>query len=261
MWSIFGYLIICIIYKWTVDWSKSDLPPPGLLNMLIYMFLQPGTIVDGTKLYSGQGFIQSLLVLIAMVCVPWMLCVKPYVLWKEHQKTVSQGYQGLTLGDNEPARPLLDLEDEEEGAGQAVAHDEDGGDGHGHGFEMSEIIVHQVIHTIEFCLGCISNTASYLRLWALSLAHAQLSEVLYDMTLENAFSDQRGIISGTIVMVFVFGMWFVLSVFILCLMEGLSAFLHALRLIWVEFDSKFYQATGYPFQPLNFNKTEDEPSA
>jgi V-type H+-transporting ATPase subunit a len=99
--------------------------------------------------------------------------------------------------------------------------------GSNQGFDFSDALIHQAIHTIEFTLSGISNTASYLRLWALSLAHAQLSEVLWEMILESALE-----MANAVAIVIGFYFWFIFTVVILIGMEGLSAFLHALRLHW-----------------------------
>lgn len=155
--SIFGYLVVCIIYKWSVDWAAADAPPPGLLNMLIYMFLQPGYI--DVRLYSNQEYVQRILLLLAFVQVPILLFLKPFYLRWEHNRARAKGYRGI----GEQSRvSALDDEDGNHGAGNGRAsvdsdgegvamlaqdHDDDDEEGH-HEFEFSEVMIHQVIHTI-----------------------------------------------------------------------------------------------------------------
>ncbi|XP_014235197.1 V-type proton ATPase 116 kDa subunit a isoform X2 [Trichogramma pretiosum] len=181
-------------------------------------------------MYAGQGGFENLLVICAVLCIPWMLLAKPILLMQERKRKHIQLQHGTENGDIDGAvQPAMGAHKEE---------------------EMSEIFIHQSIHTIEYVLGSISHTASYLRLWALSLAHAQLSEVLWNMVMRNGLTSEGWF--GGIILWGIFAFWAVLTVAILVLMEGLSAFLHTLRLHWVEFQSKFYAGQGYGFTPFSF---------
>jgi len=217
---MFGYLAILMVHKWTAyvaggfdgDPLTTERCAPSILITFINMVLckeNPRTSEEcDPYMYAGQHGFQYVLLVVAIICVPWMLLAKPLVLRREAKSKPQEQ------------------------------------------FDFLEVMIIQGIHTIEYALNTISHTASYLRLWALSLAHAQLSEVLWNMVLRIGLQWDHWY--GGIILWAVFGCWAGLTVGILCLMEGLSAFLHTLRLHWVEFQSKFYAGQGYLFVPFSF---------
>ncbi len=108
-------------------------------------------------------------------------------------------------------------------------------------------MIHQAIETIEFVLGMVSNTASYLRLWALSLAHTELAHVFWEKAMIG------GISTASPIAIFIgFAIFAAVTFGVLLCMDVLECFLHALRLHWVEFQNKFFKADGYRFQPFDF---------
>ncbi|GAA0165298.1 ATP synthase [Lithospermum erythrorhizon] len=228
--SLFGYLSLLILVKWCTG-SKAD-----LYHVMIYMFLSPTEDLGENQLFVGQKLLQLLLLLMALVAVPWMLLPKPFLLKKQHEER----HRGQSY------MPLQHADDSDE----METHDDRGSREE---FEFSEVFVHQLIHTIEFVLGAVSNTASYLRLWALSLAHSELSSVFYDKVLLLAWGYNNVVILVIGVIVFVSA-----TVGVLLVMETLSAFLHALRLHWVEFQNKFYEGDGYKFTPFSFALINDD---
>ncbi|RHN71060.1 putative V-type ATPase, V0 complex, 116kDa subunit family [Medicago truncatula] len=86
-----------------------------------------------------------------------------------------------------------------------------------------------------------------------SLAHSELSSVFYDKVLLLTWGYNNIIVLIVGIIVFICA-----TVGVLLVMESLSAFLHALRLHWVEFQNKFYEGDGYKFNPFSFTSLNDE---
>ena len=115
------------------------------------------------------------------------------------------------------------------------------------GHSFGELFIHQMIETIEYALGTVSNTASYLRLWALSLAHGQLAKVFFDQTVGAALNS-----GGAVSLFMLYYVFFGTTFAVLMCMDLLEAFLHTLRLHWVEFQNKFFKGAGDRYVPYNF---------
>jgi len=194
--------------------SGDGCQPPNLITTLINIALQPGDVDE--PMFYGQAPLQNILLLCAFVSVPVLLLAKPYLLSKQHSEPITHHGEEDEHGEEEES--------------------------------FGEIVIHQAIETIEFVLGMVSNTASYLRLWALSLAHSELATVFWEKAMlstlnMNWFATYIG-----------FGVFAGITLGVLLMMDVLECFLHALRLHWVEFQNKFFKADGVRFAPYSFKQ-------
>ena len=192
-----------------------------------------------------------------------MIIPKPFLDYRRYKKKKDQRLLQEININNDNNNIVANPEIEEIGSGGPLNQDIYASQEVSKEYEVDksfmDFLINQVIYSIEFILGTVSNTASYLRLWALSLAHAELSKVFFEKSLKQNISDGDYIFGLGFVLIFVG--YFVLAnmtIFVLIGMDFMECFLHTLRLHWVEFQNKFYYADGYLFEPYSFKRTIEQ---
>jgi len=119
------------------------------------------------------------------------------------------------------------------------------------------------VHFMESALSMISHTVSYARIFALNTVHVILSGVFFGFTTGLLMIYFPPISIGGLVIIpetfnhhgeiILPGMSLIgaaIGSFLVGILEGLLAFMHTLRLHFVEWFSKFYHAGGTPFAPF-----------
>ena len=246
MLILFGYMDLLIFLKWSVNYEGEEKRAPDIKSYLMNMILKFGKLPpepeEGLdwKLYGSRDFYENLhlsLVILAIICLIIML-VPTIILNYNKAKSQYKNNNRRNLIDNEANENLIQNEEINLQENQEPS--------------LSDFIVASVIETIEFALGAVSNTASYLRLWALSLAHSQLSAVFfeYSIGLLSRFTDNP--LTDGILLSIVFVIFGAVTFGVLLCMDLMECFLHTLRLHWVEFQNKFFKADGYKFSPFCF---------
>mmetsp|Transcript_3667 Transcript_3667/g.5419 ORF Transcript_3667/g.5419 Transcript_3667/m.5419 type:complete len:850 (+) Transcript_3667:23-2572(+) len=260
----FGYMSIMILIKWCIDWEKQTTAPPSILNTMTDFFLKFYLPMAQPKLFPYQDWVQRVLLVLAGVSIPLLLFPIPIMeiikAKRERSKAIREQQASHATPDiiADPENDDL-FNDQEDVLGVETEVDIPE-------VVPTEIFIKQMIHTIEFVLGTVSNTASYLRLWALSLAHAQLSEVFWEMTIGVAMGMsfptmpwlEKVLINSGLLIFITYIPWILFTIGVLLGMEALSAFLHCLRLHWVEFQNKFFYADGWAFEPFSFEQIFDD---
>ncbi|MEM4462604.1 MAG: V-type ATPase 116kDa subunit family protein [Fervidicoccaceae archaeon] len=106
---------------------------------------------------------------------------------------------------------------------------------------VSSAITMSFMEMFEAVLMMIGNTASFLRILGLSVAHAGL---MYSFTVlaKLLMSGTAGIVAGILI--------YVIGNLLAAGLEGVIVFAHSLRLHYYEWFSKFYSGSGIPFTPL-----------
>ena len=116
---------------------------------------------------------------------------------------------------------------------ESVMHKESPLAGLGHGF----------LEVYESILMAVGNIPSFLRIMALSLAHASLMLGFTELYYVVAGGGVLGLLVGVLI--------YLLGNLLAAGLEGILAYAHSIRLHFYEWFSKFYSGTGVPFQPIS----------
>ena len=265
---LLGYMVVLIFIKWSTyfyDTSRA----PSIITHLINLAIKGGSVenmplwgnqIQGTGRYQQENF-HAVIIAILVILIPVMILPKPFLDYKKYKKKKDQKLL-QEINNNNNINEDNFGEDDKGSNGPLQDNNyysEEISNEHERNKSFVDFFIGQVIYSIEFILGTVSNTASYLRLWALSLAHAELSKVFFEKTLKQNISDGDYYFGLGFVLIFVG--YFVLAnmtIFVLIGMDFMECFLHTLRLHCVEFQNKFYYADGYLFQPYSFKRIIQE---